>query len=284
MASLLIERIQQLYLALSPSKQSVARYLIDHWREACFMSAAQLGKTVDVSESVVIRLAQDLGFHGYPELQAELRDLVNERFTLIGRLDQSSDQTESATLLEQVVETDLANIRAIALDNPMNSLNKAVEMIASANRIGVVSYGPTSSLAVYLSFNLNQVLNNCQLLDLGLGDWLDRVRQFGAGDLIIGSSFPRYGRAVCEMLDIAKSKGAASLAITDSPLAPIATIADHALLVRTYGASFHRTLTAGATLCNMLLAMIAVKEKDRVRASLEEKDRLLADRNNPMLY
>lgn len=278
MANLLIERIQQAYPLLSPSRQQVARYLIDHWREASFMSAAQLGKAVGVSESVVIRLAQDLGFNGYPDLLDELRDLVNERFTLIGRFERADDHAEPSTLLEKVMAADLANMQSVGVDNDAASLQKAVQMLAKANRIGVISYGPTSTLAIYLAMNLNQVLNNCQLLDLGLGDWLDRVRQFGPGDLVIASSFPRYGREVCEMLEISKAKGATGLAITDSPLAPIANIADHALFVRTEGVSFHRTLTAGITLSNVLLAMVALKERDRVRVSLEEKDRLLAAR------
>lgn len=275
MSSSLIDRLQSIYPTLSPSKQLLAGYLIDHWREACFLSAAQLGKAVDVSESAAIRLAQDLGFAGYPELQAELRDLVTERFTLIGRLDRAMEQGKPANLCDQVLEADMANVRALLVDNPATALSEAVEMIAGAKRIGVISYGPTNSLAVYLSFNINQILNNCQLVDLGLGDWIDRIRQFGAGDLVIASSFPRYGRVVSEMLSIAKGKGAAGLAITDSPLAPIATMADLSLLVRTDGVSFHRTLTAGMTLCNLLLALVAARETERVRISLEEKDRLI---------
>ena len=63
------ERIRRLYGDLTDARAKVARFIVDHWDEAAFMSAAKLGEAAGVSESVAIRLAEELGYKGYPELR-----------------------------------------------------------------------------------------------------------------------------------------------------------------------------------------------------------------------
>lgn len=276
MSNSLHRRVQSLFGGLSPAKQKAAGYLTDHWQDVCFLSAAQLGAKIGVSESVVIRLTKDLGYGGYPELQEELRGLVERRLTLIGRLDETSHgQSEPDALAVRALELDIANVRAVLVDNPLDALSKAVDMMAQARRIGVAGYGPTSSLAVYLAMNLDQILNNAEHLSPGIGGWHNRARQYRSGDLVVAMTFPRYHQSPYEILEVAKTRGATALAITDSMIAPIASLADHTLTVRIAGASFNRSLTAGMALINMLLAMLASREEDRVRASLADLDGLL---------
>ena len=45
------------------------------------MTALKLGNTVNVSESTVVRFANELGFEGYPELQRSLQDHIKNRLT-----------------------------------------------------------------------------------------------------------------------------------------------------------------------------------------------------------
>ena len=53
----------------SKAQKLIARYILEHYEKAAFMTASRLGSTVGVSESTVVRFAFELGFDGYPQLQ-----------------------------------------------------------------------------------------------------------------------------------------------------------------------------------------------------------------------
>src|SRR4030067_484348 len=74
------ERIKSAYADLSPSYQRLADFLMDHPYEAAFMTATQLGKQLEVDTATVVRFAQKLGYHGYPDLLGEVQAEVRERF------------------------------------------------------------------------------------------------------------------------------------------------------------------------------------------------------------
>ena len=52
---------------LSKGQKQIARYIVEHYDKAAFMTAARLGQAVGVSESTVVRFASELGYEGYPQ-------------------------------------------------------------------------------------------------------------------------------------------------------------------------------------------------------------------------
>ena len=69
MANDLIQKIEKKMPEFSKGQKLIARYLIEQYDKAAYMTAARLGALVGVSESTVVRFAIELGFDGYPELQ-----------------------------------------------------------------------------------------------------------------------------------------------------------------------------------------------------------------------
>jgi DNA-binding MurR/RpiR family transcriptional regulator len=68
------------YEKMSKSHKKIATYILDHYDQAVFMTAAQLGKEVEISESTVVRFASGLGFEGYPEFQRALEGWVKNEW------------------------------------------------------------------------------------------------------------------------------------------------------------------------------------------------------------
>ena len=56
-----ISRINEKYNKMSKSQKRLAAYIIDHYEQAAFMTAAKLGKVVGISESTVVRFAYTMG-------------------------------------------------------------------------------------------------------------------------------------------------------------------------------------------------------------------------------
>ena len=57
----------------SKGQRSIAKYVLENYAKAAFMTANKLGKTVGVSESTVVRFAAELGYDGYPAMRKALR-------------------------------------------------------------------------------------------------------------------------------------------------------------------------------------------------------------------
>ena len=75
----LLNRMEEGLAGFSKGQRQIARYIIDHYEQAAYMTAARMGAIVGVSESTVVRFANELGFDGYPELQRGLQDLIRNR-------------------------------------------------------------------------------------------------------------------------------------------------------------------------------------------------------------
>ena len=60
--------IKNNYLSLTKSQKVIAEYLINNLEEAVFMTAIQIGKKLNISETSVIRFAIALGYDNYSSM------------------------------------------------------------------------------------------------------------------------------------------------------------------------------------------------------------------------
>ena len=82
----ILTRIQNEIHAFSKGQKKIASYILTNYDKAAFMTASRLGKTVEVSESTVVRFAVELGYAGYPEMQKTLQELVRNKLTSVQRI------------------------------------------------------------------------------------------------------------------------------------------------------------------------------------------------------
>ena len=85
----LMRLIQVKFPRLSKGQKLIAEYILKNYDKAAFMTAAKLGISVGVSESTVVRFANELGFSGYPKLQKALQELIKNKLTTVQRLELS---------------------------------------------------------------------------------------------------------------------------------------------------------------------------------------------------
>ena len=57
----LMSKIQNNLSTFSKGQRLIAKYIIEHYDKAAFLTASKLGATVGVSESTVVRFATELG-------------------------------------------------------------------------------------------------------------------------------------------------------------------------------------------------------------------------------
>ena len=79
----LMNKIQNNLSTFSKGQRLIAKYIIEHYDKAAFLTASKLGSTVGVSESTVVRFAAQLGYDGYPAMQKALQELIRDKTVLI---------------------------------------------------------------------------------------------------------------------------------------------------------------------------------------------------------
>ena len=82
----LMDRIRNQYPSMSKGQKLIAKFMLESYDKAAFMTAGALGRQVGVSESTVVRFACALGYEGYPKLQRNLQEIIKNKLTTVQRL------------------------------------------------------------------------------------------------------------------------------------------------------------------------------------------------------
>ncbi|WP_341417771.1 MurR/RpiR family transcriptional regulator [Paenibacillus filicis] len=271
-------RIQASLSNLSGAKKNVGYYILENWQEAAFLTASRVAQKVGVSESVVVRFAQDIGYSGFPVLQHALQSILQNRLTAIttfgepesGLLTSKENHDWGAT--QQIFDLTLKNLQAALLNNPADSFDKAIQLIWSSTRIAVVGSRNARGPATVLAVHLNEIFTNTMLIGSGLDELFDCVRSLGREDLLISVGLPTYGKHTIMATELAFERGVNQITITDSLLSPLVKPATVPLLVQGTSYSFANSHIASLFVIDILLYLITIRGKGRVLQSLEEID------------
>lgn len=273
----LMRIIQSKFPRLSKGQKLIAEYILKHYDKAAFMTAAKLGISVGVSESTVVRFANELGFSGYPKLQKALQELIKNKLTTVQRIELSNDFISQESALKSVLKSDMENIRSTLEKINHKTFDDVVNSIFKARKIYIVGLRSSTAIAEFLGFYLNLILDNVKVIGFGVSDIFEHMLNINEDDLVIGIGFPRYAARTIEALDYAKSKYANVVAITDSLLSPLAARADYTLIAQSNMASFVDSLVAPLSVINALIIAVGLREKDKISSTFEKLEKIWED-------
>ena len=261
--------IQENMTSFSKGQKLIANYILQSYDKAAFMTASKLGKTVNVSESTVVRFAAELGFDGYPSMQKTLQEMIRNKLTAIQRVEVSKERIGNQDVMTMVMQSDIEKIRMTLDETDQVSFNQAVAAIANAKRIYVLGVRSASVLANFISFYFRFMFDNLVRVDTSsISEVFEQIVHISADDVFIGLSFPRYSKRTIKAMQYAKDQGAKVVAITDSKVSPLTKIADVSLLAKSDMASFVDSLVAPLSLVNALIVAISREKAVHLESSL----------------
>ena len=82
----ILSRISERFEKMSKSQKVIATFILEHYDQAVFMTAAKLGETLGISESTVVRFASGIGYDGYPEFQKALEECVKSKLSSVQKM------------------------------------------------------------------------------------------------------------------------------------------------------------------------------------------------------
>ncbi|HHV08262.1 MAG TPA: MurR/RpiR family transcriptional regulator [Firmicutes bacterium] len=269
-------RIKRDINEFSEAQRALAEFLLSNYDQAAFLTAARVGALVGVSESTVVRFAYAIGYQGWPQLQTVLQDMVRDRLSTATRLRMSAsgDQGKNQSVMREVMETDLENLRRSLQDLKEETFNAAVEAVIQSENIYVLGSRSAHSLAHFLAFYLQMIGKCVHVIPQGLGSIFEELAPVKPKDLVIGISFPRYTRIVVEGFAYARSKGAKTLALTDNVISPLGQMADITLTATSNLGSFIESFVAPLSVVNALLTAVGRRDKDKTLTCLDELEEI----------
>jgi len=263
----LMRDIQIKFPRLSKGQKLIAEYILKHYDKAAFMTAAKLGISVGVSESTVVRFADELGFSGYPKLQKSLQELIRNKLTTVQRIELSNDYMTQENALKSVLKADMENIKATLEKINYQTFEDIVNSLFKARKIYIIGLRDSSALAEFLAFYLNLILDNVNVVAYGVSDIFEQMLNIDEQDILIGIGFPRYTTRTIEALAFARSKNARIVVITDSLLSPLSTNADYTLIAQSNMTSFVDSLVAPLSVINALIIAVGLREKEKISST-----------------
>lgn len=271
MNSQLSERIRSKSAGFSKGQRAIARYIQENPDRVAFMTASKLGATVGVSESTVVRFATEIGYSGYPALQQAMQEMIRSKLTSVQRLEMTSRNIGPDKLLDAVLDQDIDILKRTKENIDREAFNRAADALVGAKKVYVLGAGSSLALATFLAHYLRLIFDTVQLVEAtSEATILQQIIRAGQGDAVIAISFPRYSKKAAKTLRYASDRGMVTVAITDSPLSPLAEHAAHLLLARSDMVSFVDSLVGPQSVINALIVAVAIRKKQEVAGTLQK--------------
>ena len=258
----------------SKGQRLIAQYILNHYDRAAYMTASRLGSLVAVSESTVVRFANELGFAGYPEMQRALQELAKTNLTAAQRMQVADNLLDKNNILDHVLQADADKIRHTLDAIDRDAFYGAVEKIVAARNIYILGVRSSSALADFLTFNFRMMFDNVRAVEATTGtEIFEQLLDIGPQDVFIAISFPRYSKRTVRAVEFAHRAGADVVALTDSATSPLAPESDQLLTARSDMASFVDSLVAPLSIINAMVAAVSMRKHDEVTERLHRLER-----------
>ena len=255
---------------LTPTERRIAEAVITEPTLLAFGTVSDLADRIGTSRPSIVRFANKLGFDGYGSLQAVGRRRVEEALTQPrdrgprDLSDRDSELDKLATGVETVVQ--------IAARGEIWTI---AERVAAAGSVWIVSGENSLTGAHALRSGLSMIRPRVHLVDEhSVGrDLIDAEQD----DLGIAIDFYRYRRSTVAVTRTWAEHGIPIVAITDSPLSPLAASAEVLCLLSVPAVGPFDSSVPAVVVAELVVAAVAVINRSEAQDRIDRLEALWAE-------
>ncbi len=202
---------------LTRAEKQLANSLLDNYPVSGLASITAIAQAAQVSTPTVARMVQKLGFVGFSEFQARLRDELEARISNpISKHDLWSGDAPDTHMLNRFADAAMQNLRqTLAQIDPKDFDAICAALADKQSRIYVTGGRITRSIAEYLFTHLQMLRGGVTFLPAGDGTWPHHLLDLGAGDIFVMFDMRRYENTVLRLAELAAARGATIVLFTD---------------------------------------------------------------------
>ena len=270
-----MDRLKALYPELTPQFQAGAKYLLDHPDEIAVSSMRTIARNANVQSSTLVRLAQYLGFQGWPELKAIFVERVRSVPEGYAKRARSiTRQKQSGSLIAQVFNAQRLNLDVTEARN-QSALLSAAKLIEKVKQVHIAGFRASYPMAFSFQYLYRLFRPNVQLIDAHAGTLEMALRAIGKDDAVVVISFAPYSSEALTVAREARNTGCKLLAITDSDVAPVALEADQSIIIGVESPSFFPSIVAGIAAIESLVELLVSRGGPAAVKQIEIAERQL---------
>lgn len=245
---------------LTRAERQLATHVLSHYPVAALGSITQLAKAAQVSTPTVVRLAQKLGYKGYPDFQTALRGEVEAMLVSPLTKHEKAGHLAEGHVLTRMAEAALANLQATLGQIDPGEFDGAVALLADPGRkIFALGGRITHAMADYLCSLLSVSRPGVTLLSDNSTTWPPALLDMVPGDVLVVFDIRRYENAVLNLAEMAKDQGVEIVLITDRWISPAAAHASHMLPCHVEAPSAWDSVVAPMVVVESLLAAVQAR-------------------------
>ncbi len=269
------EQIVEQFAALTPKMQQAARFIVDHPNEVVIASMRSLAERADAQPATLVRLAQQLGYAGWPELKSAFASDLGLHAKGYGERAKSlAARGRPQDLASELFAAQRANLDATQT-TCAPALGAAVKVLRRARTVHIAGFRASYPVAFSLFYGYRLFRNEVFLVD-SFGAGLEtQLRPIERQDAVVVVSFAPYSREALAVAEHARAAGASVIALTDSVASPLALLAKVALQFSVESPSFFPSVAAGVALTEALLEQLVVDAGAAVAAHVDRVERQL---------
>jgi DNA-binding MurR/RpiR family transcriptional regulator len=255
------ERIQEIYSNLSPGYSRVADYLVNNYRDAAFMTAAEVGRASKVDTTLVVRFAQRLGYPGYPELIEEVQERVKE--DLRSAYEPAPPDDSSISIFQKALTEDSTSLEYIRLRTSPEVIDSILDALQGARRIYIIGESISGALAEATALRLLVMGFNAYAMPRDMMAQAQVSVTLQPDDVVIGIGITDQTPAVAVMLRVARGAGAKTIGIAGTLTNMVAREAEFVLHAPIRAVGLWPSLTAAWAILAALMQALTLRQGDR---------------------
>ena len=255
--------------AVGPVEERMVEYVLRHFNEVTFMSSEKLCYTLGCSAAELQAFCSGFGTGNLMELMALLREVVYS---------QSNDGNETADrtlrdIADTMVRYEMSNITDFTADLDTELIDRLAREMKSASEVYIVGVRSSAPMGVYAAHILSAVGVKTRKIDVA-ENYVDGVVNMDRSGLVLALDFTRYHKGTLVLLNILRKNGFHIAAITDSPEAPVARVANYSICVPRRSYDYTDSFVTTTMLLNMLATYIGMQDKSELISRLRQYDEI----------
>lgn len=272
------ERIDTQRSRLTKTDRALVDILLSSPDDAVHWSGDDLAGHAGAHPAAATRLAQKLGFDGYPHLREEFRrERRGEQQPLRGAGDRMRVELKTrgeGSVLDTFLQTEVESLAAIAESVAQTQLDAVADAIVQAETVHVFARGNATVLTDLVTRRLRRFGVRVLALDGDGRELAEKLTLLTERDLVLAYAFRRPPRLLTGLLDQSAKAGARSVLVTDT-LHTLDPSPDILIAARRGDRDGFSSLTVPMAVTNALILTLAHRHPDCTLPALDRLDMLL---------
>lgn len=250
------DKIRSAYAQFSPGYRRIADFVLDHYQDAAFMTAAEIGRAAQVDTALVVRFAQRLGYSGFPELIADVQEHVKQDLRVVYQPGEGDDSP--AQVFRRNVLQDRNNLDYMLQHLDEENLAAVIALLEQASRIFVIGEGNAGYLAEAFAMRLLTLGYPAHTVSAEVVGQAAIVAGLRETDLVVGIGMTAMNPGVAAVIREARAIGVHTVGIVPALAHPVATAAQHVLHAPVQTAGIMPSWTAIAAVLHAVTQALAL--------------------------